>query len=758
MRLNPLALTLAATLPCIAFGQAADSADAPIKELGSVTIMGPRPTSLPTQIPTVIEGTTGEQLQHTTNAFDSADALKYLPSLNVRKRYIGDFNHAVLASRASGTGNSARSLVFADGIPLSNLLGNGATYTPRWGLVTPEEIDRVDVLYGPFSAAYSGNAVGAVVDYQTRMPTQLEAHAKLGLFTQHANPLGSDGNYGGNQLSASIGSKAGDWSYFINFNRTHNQSQPLVFATKNVPTTASATGTPVTGALTGKNSQDVDWIIVGTTTQYDTTQEHIKAKLAYDFSSTLRASYTLGWWNNSAASNAQTYLRDAAGNSVYSGAINVNGRAYTLAATDISVNQSDNTHLMHGFSLKSHTRGVFDWEIAASMYDYTKDTLRAPTVALPAAQSGGAGRITDQDGTGWNTLALKGIWRPNAAHRVDFGYQREAYQLRTLVSNTANWTSSEAQARFSAFNGNTSLQSLYAQDHWKLAPGWQASLGARYEHWSAFGGELGNASSIQSFAQRSENYLSPKAALAYQLTPQWQLKASTGRAVRMPTVSELYQGSISSAGVILNNDPTLKPEKSQTTELTAERDLGNGSLRATLFHEATKDSLYAQPLIGSSPLVSTVQNVNRIRTLGLEVAYAANDVGVKGLDLTSSLTYADSIIKANASNPASVGKRQPRVPAWRANMLATHRANDKLSTTLGLRYSGTQYSQLDNSDTNALTFIGVSKYLVADIRMRYQFAKQWSASLGIDNLNNAKYWAFHPYPQRTYVAELKFDL
>jgi len=30
--------------------------------------------------------------------------------------------------------------------------------------------------------------------------------------------------------------------------------------------------------------------------------------------------------------------------------------------------------------------------------------------------------------------------------------------------------------------------------------------------------------------------------------------------------------------------------------------------------------------------------------------------------------------------------------------------------------------------------------------------------LGIDNLNNYKYWNFHPYPQRTYLAELKYDL
>ena len=112
------------------------SGDEPVKTLGTVTVSSGQPTSLPTQIPTTIEGITGKQIEETINAVDSEDALKYFPSLNVRKRYIGDYDHAVLASRASGTGNSARSLVYADGILLSNLLGNGAFYTPRWGLVT----------------------------------------------------------------------------------------------------------------------------------------------------------------------------------------------------------------------------------------------------------------------------------------------------------------------------------------------------------------------------------------------------------------------------------------------------------------------------------------------------------------------------------------------------------------------------------------------------------------------------------------------
>jgi iron complex outermembrane receptor protein len=76
---------------------------------------------------------------------------QHLPSSGAQAPY-GDYNHAILSTRASGTGNSARSAVYADGILLSNYLGNGiangSNYAPRWGLVTPEEIERVDVMYG----------------------------------------------------------------------------------------------------------------------------------------------------------------------------------------------------------------------------------------------------------------------------------------------------------------------------------------------------------------------------------------------------------------------------------------------------------------------------------------------------------------------------------------------------------------------------------------------------------------------------------
>jgi iron complex outermembrane receptor protein len=308
------------------------------------------------------------------------------------------------------------------------------------------------------------------------------------------------------------------------------------------------------------------------------------------------------------------------------------------------------------------------------------------------------------------------------------------------------------------------LQSVYAQDAWSFAPRWKAVLGARAERWEASDGFTAfSTSSALTYPRRKESYLSPKAALSWQWLPDTVLKASAGRAVRMPTVGELY-GATSTTNSQYINDPNLKPERSWTGELTAEKDLGNALARLTFFAEDVRDSLYSQTTFDptANRNISRVQNVGRIATQGVEAAYSGNDIVMKGMDLNASVTYANSRIKENAGFVAipgdTIGKQQPNIPRWRATALASYRWNPQWSTSLAARYSGKQFRTLDNSDPNGFTYQGVSRYFTMDLRVRWQIDKQWSAAFGIDNLNNDKYWNFHPYPQRSYSAELRIDL
>jgi iron complex outermembrane receptor protein len=759
-----------------------------VRSGGVITITGSSlPTTLPTTIPTTMESITGEQMARVLNANDSEDALKYFPSLLVRKRYIGDYNHAILSSRASGTGNSARSAVYADGILLSNYLGNGVgglSFPPRWSMVTPDEIERVDAMYGPFSAAYPGNSVGAVVVYTTRMPTTFEVTARAGFTSQAFDLYNTHGTFRAWESSASVGDKSGALAWRLDFSHADSHGQPLTFSTRLLSAgTASTAGTAVTGAVLDANNTGAPWYVLGTGTEYQTRQDHIKAKLAYDINPTLRASYVFGLWRNQSENRPASYLRDAAGAAVTSGPLNINGLAYTggqaLSGADFVLNNEDLQHTLHAVALKSHTQGVWDWEADASLYNYGRDVKRANggSNPLPAAAIGGIGTLAEGSGTGWVNLALKGTWRPQGregAHTVEFGVQDDRYKLRYLTTTLDNWLNDAGGRRALASGaanlsanvvGDTELQSLYGQDAWSFAPDWKTVLGLRAERWTARNGLTEFAAPVRPIAYpaRTETHLSPKGALSWQASDALVVKASLARAVRMPTVSELY-GATSTTNSQYINDPSLRPEKSWTTELTAEQDLAGGTLRLTLFAEDTHDSLYSQTTFdaAANKNVSRVQNVDHIRTEGLETSFSAADVGMKGLDFSGSVTYAKSLVKANSGfvvTPGdTVGKWQPNIPQWRASALASYRVNEQLSASFGVRYSGPQYRTLNNADVNGYSYQGVSKYLTADLRLHFKVNRQWTAAFGIDNLNNDKFWNFHPYPQRSINAELRFAL
>jgi iron complex outermembrane receptor protein len=198
---------------------------------GANASLGTPPIKQKYQLPQTSESITAKEIQEKINVIDTEDAVKYLPSLFVRKRNAGD-TQPVLATRTTGLGASARSLVYADDILLSALIGNNNTIgAPRWGLVAPEEIQRVDFLYGPFSAAYPGNSVGGVLLITTRMPEKLEITAKQTEALQTFDFYKTKDTYRTDQTSVSIGDKKDNFSYFISGNFQNSFSQPLAWAT-----------------------------------------------------------------------------------------------------------------------------------------------------------------------------------------------------------------------------------------------------------------------------------------------------------------------------------------------------------------------------------------------------------------------------------------------------------------------------------------------------------------------------------------------
>ncbi|WP_233834600.1 TonB-dependent receptor [Paraburkholderia sp. ZP32-5] len=719
------------------------------------------PRALDPNLPASVETVTREQFAN-WNVVNTEDVLKYMPNLAVRKRFIGDLN-SIIAVRGTSNTQSARGLVYADGLLLSNLLGNSYSFPPRWSMVFPDEIQQVDVIYGPFSALYPGNSLGATVLISTRMPKQFEVNADVKAFTQHFSLFGVNQNFNGSEASASIGDRIGKFSYLLGVNHLENTSQPLQFATLAQSGTPAKPGdTPVNGAYFYNNQTNAPTVVLGVNGEgiEHTVQDQFKLKMQYDFTPTLQAGFTLGYWHQTYDSQASTFLRDANGNPVYSGNVSINGYHYAIPAAALAPSLGHSENWLYGVSLKTRNANGWNGEAIASYYDIGNSVARTANAGGPG---NGPGTVLFGDGTGWKTLDLRGTYTPftNQAglgnHALSFGYHYDNYFLDNQSYNTLNWRDGDATSFANAFTGKTQTQALYAQDAWRFLPRWKFVYGVRYEDWQAYDGAQSLPGTTVPYSDVSQRHFSPKASLSFDVSDDLTLRASIGRAYRFPTVSELFQGQINGSALV-NNNPNLQPEDDLSKELSAEWAHWNGVFRFSLFQDDVKNTIFSQTDTTVIPNVTNFQNIGKVRSRGVETSYSGEDVLIRGLDLLASVAYTQSKIIENAQNPATVGKYFYRIPLWRADLAATYHFDARAALTLAARYSGRQYNTLTNTDTNPNVFGGTSTYTVADAKFTFKPTKLSEIGVGIDNLFDARYFVYHPYPGRTFYVEAKLRI
>lgn len=704
-----------------------------------------------------------ERIERTVNAVNVEDALKYLPSLIVRKRHIGD-TQAPVATRTSGLGSSARSLIYADGALLSTLIGNNnGTASPQWALVSPEEIERVDVLYGPFSAAYPGNAIGAVINITTRLPDKLEASLKLAHNVQAFNQYATHSRYSSTEMGGTAGDRFGPLSLFASFDNVDSRSQPLAYVTALRPASTSEQGTPVSGAFDDRNRLGQPILVLGAGGLEHQRQNRFKLKTALDIGPGTRLTYVGGLLLNDTEAHAETYL-SAGSSPAYAGAFSIGGRMVTVAPSAFSANvyHVDQRHWSHALSA-SGTSAHVDWRIIGTLFDYARDTQRSPTAALPGAGTGGPGTITSLRGTGWKTIDANATLRAGP-HGLSLGAHGDLFRLSSNRFTTTDWMRGAPGTPNLRSAGRTRTLALWAQDRWAVSDALSLTVGGRYEWWRASAGEnyLLQPAPAPAIDRRqpvrSAARFSPKLALAFVPAEHWTLRLSYGQAWRFPTVGELYQ--LVTSPVAATPNPDLRPERARSEELAIERRDDAGFVRLALFNEQVRDALISQtgPLNTVPVQIGTfVQNVGRTRARGIELAFDRRDL-VPGVDVTGSVTHTDATTRANAVFPASVGKRLPSVPKWKATLVATYKPTSAVSLTAAARYASRSFGTLDNSDVVGNTYQGFYKYLVADVRAELRLNAHMALGLGVDNLFNDRYFLFHPFPQRSFQADLRWKL
>jgi iron complex outermembrane receptor protein len=252
---------------------------------------------------------------------------------------------------------------------------------------------------------------------------------------------------------------------------------------------------------------------------------------------------------------------------------------------------------------------------------------------------------------------------------------------------------------------------LYLQDIWNLAPDWELTAGARYDHYSDFGGTL-----------------NPRLALVWQSTPRLTSKLMYGKAFRAPSYLELYAQTAAT-----NPNPELTPERSNTWDLSFNYAAAKDFKLGLALYRFEQSNLIA----ANASTQFQFLNVGNRTSRGVELE--AQWQAARTLRLAGNLAHID---ESDATFPKSVPRDKAYLradwafsPGWSWNLQAN---------LIGKR-------------------AGVSAYQLVDTSLHCSARKDWNFSASIRNLFDADAREFSapltdslPLPERSFYLEAKY--
>lgn len=707
------------------------------------------------------------------NATTTEDLVKYEPSIVIRKRYIGDSN-GTLGLRGSNMFATPRSMVFADGVPLHYLLQTRWSGAPRWTMVSASEIAQVEILYGPFSAEYSGNSMGGVILIETALPQERQVHVDLDYFSQDFSAYGFSDRLDGYKTFVSYGETFGDFSLYLSYNRLENESQPQSYYFDSKRTLNNAT--PVTGLITDSDVYGKPAYYFGDTGIEQAVTDNFKIKLGYDFgkwSSLLNVAYED---RNTLRDSPNTYLTNAAGNKVWSGNFIQDGIAINVPASRLGASELDRRSLSTGLRIKGELSEHARFEANMSDFRILEDNNRASSQALQDPLFKGNGLTTHYEDTGWQTLEGKFTFSDLGVSGLEFitGARYEAYELNLDTYNSAAWTKGDFAGYTGRSGGKTNIGAAFVQANWDINERWDLALGGRYERWQSEGGYFSKDVAatpeydLVDVEDASSNQFSPKFSLGYVPADTWLVRYSSAKAYRFPIVEELFAQSQSYASAV-EARPDLKPENGLHHNLMVEKQFDAGYVRINIFTETIKDAIESQttilPSVPNRPAsVTTFSAVDEVETDGVEFILNRYGVLVPQLDIRFNVAYTKSIITDNSTaegpNPATTfeGNEYPRMPRWRSNLMATYHATERWDLSANLQYADKSFGRLQNDDIAENVMGAQDGYTRLGVKTTYDLSDNVELGFGVDNVTDEISYVAHPWPGRSMYLSLSYDM
>jgi iron complex outermembrane receptor protein len=738
-----IALALTAATPCLARSE--EQKGATDTALDEVVVTATRTEKSIADAPgSVSLVTAGEMKKRNIQSVD--EALNLLPGVfdSRRKGLMGTTSNVSFR----GLSGSGRSLILLDGMPLNDAY----SASQNWGGLNSQNFSRIEVVRGPSSSLYGGNAMGGVINLLSVMPEKREFTLSSGYGNSLESWAGMDRLW---SSYASYGDRIGKLRLYASLGYRSTDGYPTgLVTTSSAPTAASG----ITGASPTTDTKGSPKYVVGDTGDNGWWDYSAAIRVQYDFSDTANVRFSwLRTANKYSYDPPHTYLRDSSGSPVYT-FLNSSGKTAVSEGSYLNGDGANvqDLYTIHGEAQVGTVKGKFFFGIN----DQHENWYTTPS---SATLSGGKGTKSDSPSrTYFTDLQFSMPIMEKHVLTGGFSFRYDTADSKNVPLSDYEDEDSVSGAKTQWGGGATQTYSPYLQAEIALMDNLTLYAGFRDDYWvsdDGYAGFTGTGATSEKYPKKTKNSFNPKGALVWKPLDGTTVRISGGKAFRPPQLNQMYKTWISTGtSKLYIANPDLDPETVLAWDFGVEQKLWQGArFKATYFENYISDMIYTVTL----PTTTTINgksytnvkysNLGAGETRGVELE-AEQNFG-RNLRLFAGYTYTSSKITDYDSNHDLEGKELQHAPRHMING-GVDASYGPASLFLSGRYVSKQYSADDNSDKVNGVYGSYDPFFVMDLKAGYKVAEWATFSLSVNNLLDRRYYTYYVAPGRSWFANL----
>lgn len=715
----------------------------PTYKLGEIVVTATKTEKLSKEVPASVSVITSKDLE-TKRVQNLDEHLNTLPGCYV-KRGKGLMDSTMRVS-LRGLHGQERTLVLVDGQPL-----NDPYYSSlNWSMIPMENIERVEVVRGPYSALYGGNAMAGVINIITKKPTT--EGIKTGL---------DYGTYNTKNFSLSYANKLWEkLGFSLGFERKETDGYINNFVTKSIISGNTAGLPEVSGWEKTTNNKGNTYYIIGDKGMNWAENQSFTTKFYFDVNkqSKISASMILTEYKYGYDEVGNNYLRYVStptkvAPEPVSQKVNIDQSPITVYQGDFLDGPGGRKINIYNLGYENELNDNIDLKANFGFTDMVKSWYITPT-ASKATAFGGEGKLSNSSGQDLCfdiqsdiKLIKKNVFTTGINYKTDTA---EAKELKL-----DNWKISQSTNMNYNSGGKTNILGLYLQDEISLFENLTLFAGIRYDSWETYSGFNDDYSLKVSskYPSKTQSAISPKIGVVYRPFEKTILRMSAGQAFRPPTTYDLYRTWKSeSTGITYMSNPELNPETVSSWEMGIEQNLWQyrTTVKATYFEN------YIDKLIYNSTIdAKTKQKTNsgKAETKGAEIELNQNIFSF--LSAFANYTYSPTKIVENPANTKIEGKQVPMTVPVMYNIGLNLNYNP-VKASLVYRFVDKSYNEDDNSDIISGVYGSYDSYSLVNAQISYSVNPNFTVSLSCDNLFDTQYYQYYKAQGRTFTGKVQY--